>query len=163
VVEKALTDFYEVNCSSARINGVVDTSEIEKPIPKDTILTFADKYVQKGKEGTERVFPYEFMDQQKIKNITKRIYETLGFEGVIRVDFLICNKTNKIYVNEINAIPGSLAFYLWKNKFTHKNLLEQIINQTIATKKRKDNLVYAYKTDLLKTYSQSSQKLDFTK
>ncbi|MBR5250560.1 MAG: ATP-grasp domain-containing protein, partial [Clostridia bacterium] len=162
VVEKALTDFFEVNCSATRINGVVDTSEIEKPISKTNLLTFADKYLQNGKEGCERIFPYQFDQTEKIKNITKRIYESLDFEGIIRIDFLICNKTNKIYVNEINSIPGSLAFYLWKDKFTHKNLLEQTINQVIATKKRKDNLVYAYKTDLLKIYS-NSIKLKFNK
>ena len=163
IVEKALTDFFEVNCSATRIKGVVDTSEIEKPIPKENILTFADKYLQNGKEGCERIFPYQFDQTEKIKNITKRIYDNLDFEGIIRVDFLVCNKTKKIYVNEINSIPGSLAFYLWKNKLNHKDLLEQNIIQSIATKRRKDNLVYAYKTDLLKTYSNTSQKLDLTK
>jgi len=30
-----------------------------------------------------------------------------------RVDFLVERETGKVYVNEINTIPGSLSFYLW--------------------------------------------------
>jgi len=150
LVEKALNNFYEVNCSAMRVNGAVDTGEIEKPIPKDKILTFADKYVSGGKQNEDRVFPYEFKDQNRIKEMTKKIYEFFGFDGVIRVDFLICNETGKIYVNEVNAIPGSLAFYLWKNKFSHEIFLREMINQAIDIKKSKDNLVYAYKSDVLK-------------
>ena len=162
MVEKALTDFFEVNCSAMRINGVVETSELEKPIPKEKILTFADKYVLNGKEGCDREFPFEFNQQQKIKDLTKKIYASFAFEGVIRVDFLVCNKSGKIFVNEVNSIPGSLAFYLWKNKLSHESFLREMIKQAISSKKNKDNLVYAYRSDLLKNFS-NGQKFSLEK
>lgn len=150
IVEKALTEFYEVNCSAMRIKGMVETGDLERPMAKDKILTFADKYASAGKESVERVFPYEFEGKDKVKEITKRIYENFGFEGVIRVDFLICTQSGKIFVNEVNSIPGSLAFYLWQNRFSHQQFLQEMIEQAIFTKRSKDNLVYAYQSDILK-------------
>ena len=35
-------------------------------------------------------------------------------KGVVRIDYLVDQDTNDLYVNEINTIPGSLAFYLWE-------------------------------------------------
>lgn len=155
IVEKALTDFYEVNCSAMRVKGIVETGDLERPVAKDKILTFADKYASTGKESSERIFPYEFEGKNKIKEITKRIYETFGFEGVIRVDFLVCSQTKKIFVNEVNSIPGSLAFYLWQNRFTHQEFLREMIEQAIVAKKRTDTLVYAYQSDILQNKSPS--------
>ena len=37
-----------------------------------------------------------------------------GCDGVARIDFMIDEATDNIYVNEINTIPGSLSFYLWE-------------------------------------------------
>ena len=153
LVEKALTDFYEVNCSAMRINGTIETGDLERPIPKDKILTFADKYACESKDNSERIFPYEFEQSEKIKQLTKKIYDSFGFEGVIRVDFLVCNQTGKIYVNEVNAIPGSLAFYLWKNKFTHQQFLKEMISQAISAKKIRDKLVYAFNSNILQNTS----------
>jgi D-alanine-D-alanine ligase len=33
---------------------------------------------------------------------------------VARIDFLVDIKKEKIYLNEINTLPGALAFYLWE-------------------------------------------------
>ena len=41
------------------------------------------------------------------------VFTALGCEGISRIDFLINADTNRLYFNEINTLPGSLAFYLW--------------------------------------------------
>ena len=46
--------------------------------------------------------------------MTKKAAQALECEGVIRVDFLM-DEEGEIYINEINTIPGSLAFYLFGN------------------------------------------------
>ena len=47
----------------------------------------------------------------KIKNITKKVYTELDFSGVIRIDYFV--SFGKVYLNEINSIPGSLSYYLF--------------------------------------------------
>ena len=46
-----------------------------------------------------------------IQKLTCALYEKFDCRGVVRIDYLV--KDDKIYVNEINTIPGSLAYYLW--------------------------------------------------
>ena len=41
-------------------------------------------------------------------------FQALGCLGVSRIDFLNDRETGELWVNEINTIPGSLAFYLWE-------------------------------------------------
>ena len=49
----------------------------------------------------------------EIKESFKKIYNTL-FEGsIIRCDFFVVD--DKVYLNEINSIPGSMANYLFEN------------------------------------------------
>jgi D-alanine-D-alanine ligase len=83
-------------------------SECEKPIGKEEVLTFSDKY-----ENGKREFPAKIDKEisDTIKKLTAKIYRELEFKGVIRIDYFV--KENKVYVNEINTVPGSLAYYLF--------------------------------------------------
>ena len=45
----------------------------------------------------------------------------------IRIDFLY---KDKLYVNEINAIPGSYAYYLWEDKYDFLELLDIVIKES---------------------------------
>ena len=112
VVEPMLPNPVELNCSAYRTSGKTVVSQIEKPIKASEILSFQDKYYGfKGGEGG-REFPAKLPIEleKKIKQTTKKIYEELEFSGVIRIDYLLDNKT--LYVNEINSVPGSLSYYL---------------------------------------------------
>ena len=54
---------------------------------------------------------------EDLKNLALRTFKTINASGVARIDFLVDEKNMKIYVNEINTIPGSLAFYLFEKVF----------------------------------------------
>jgi D-alanine-D-alanine ligase len=41
-------------------------------------------------------------------------FRVLGAAGVARIDFLFEVEREVLYLNEINTLPGSLAFYLWE-------------------------------------------------
>lgn len=66
-----------------------------------------------GMSSAGRNFPAELDGElvKQIKSFAKLIVEKLEFYGVCRIDFLVSG--DKVFVNEINAIPGSLAFYFW--------------------------------------------------
>ncbi len=109
IIEKCLTDFIEINCAVyENSNGDLVVSECERPLGYDNILTFDDKYKNGQREYPANI-PIEI--SEKIKSISKKVYLTLGFSGIIRIDFMISN--GEIYLNEINSVPGSLAYYLF--------------------------------------------------
>ena len=140
IVEPALSDFIEINCAGYRLSdGSVKVSECERPIGRTDTLSFSDKY-----EGGKRIFPADIDKAQadKIKSITKRVYEKLGCSGVIRIDFFI--KDDEIFLNEVNTVPGSLAYYLFGD--TLKSF-SGMIDQLIATAELKFNKERSIKSE----------------
>ena len=146
--EKALTNFYEVNCSAMRANGVVQTSDVDMPLTTHDILTFDDKYISNSK-WCKPMETVEDCVAAAVKNMTEQIYQKLSFQGVIRVDFLVDKSNGKIYVNEINSIPGSLAYGLWSNIYTQKQFGDLLIAQAIADNKRHLQLITTYQSSVL--------------
>ena len=129
IIEKCLTDFKEYNISLLRVGDKIESSLIEQPLSKHEILTFVDKYktkTGKGMESIDRIFPAEISSElaSEITLYGIKAYEDFGLNGVVRIDFLY---NGKLYLNEVNSIPGSMAYYLWKDKYTFKKLLEIII------------------------------------
>ena len=60
------------------------------------------------------------------------------------------NKKKKVYINEINPCPGSLAFYLWEptgKSFT--TLLDDMISVGVKDYKRRVNKVHSFTTNIL--------------
>ncbi len=109
IIEKCLENFTEINCAAYKnADGIIKTSECERPVGGGEILSFDDKYNSGGRE-----FPADIPEEiaERIKKITRLVYSELGFTGIVRIDFLVKGKT--VYLNEINSVPGSLAYYLF--------------------------------------------------
>ena len=112
-----------------------------QPLKSKEILSFADKYYGfKGGE-TGREFPAKISEKlaKKVKSITQKVYDELGFSGIIRIDYLYDGVN--LYVNEINSIPGSLAYYLNGDlkSFTKTltSLIYESVRQTAEYKSRR--------------------------
>ena len=121
IVEKCITPLVEYNCAIVRSGEDYIISEIEQPVKHDTTLSFSDKYLnagQKGMKGQSRLLPAPIDDKlrEKVEKYTLESYQTLNLKGVVRIDYLYNPDTKKLYLNEINTIPGSLAFYLFEPK-----------------------------------------------
>lgn len=124
IAEEKLEDFTEINCAAyADKSGKIITSECERPMGKGDLLSFSDKY-----SGGEREFPAKIDKRvsDKIKRTTEKIYSALNIKGIIRIDFFL--KGGEVFVNEINTVPGSLAYYLFCDTFREfsRLLTEQI-------------------------------------
>lgn len=114
IVEEKLVDFTEVNCAAFMREGKVVVSETEQPVSAGDILTFEDKYMR-GEKGGGNIMPADIGDLNRVVRAnTEKIYRELELFGVVRVDFLVDKARGKVYVNEINTVPGSLAFYLFE-------------------------------------------------
>lgn len=153
VIEQKLTEFVEVNCAAFRDeNGDIILSETETPLSAHDVLTFEDKYVSRGKiGGGGRVMPADIGAlNEVVKNNTKRIYDALESEGVVRVDYLVDKERNKVYINEINTVPGSLAYYLFEGiGISYEELLRRMISRAL---KREKTVNHAFSTGVLENF-----------
>lgn len=146
IIEPCLKDFTEINCAVYK-NALGDlvVSECEKPIGRTEILSFNDKYVS-GK----REFPAKITKglSDKIKTIAKKIYSSYFSVGVIRIDFFVYG--GKIYVNEVNTVPGSLAYYLFCDTLKEfSEMLTELIKAGELRYNKKRALSYDYGSGIL--------------
>ncbi len=127
VVEHMLENFIEVNCAAMRDGDKIIASDIEQPLSSGDFLSFDDKYMASGKmSGSERRIPADIGATGLIvKATTERIYRELSLDGVIRADYLI-DSSSRVYINEVNTIPGSMAFYLFRD-IPHGELISKLI------------------------------------
>ena len=174
VVEKGVNELREINCSGLGNQDDVMTSCCEEPVSWKDFLTFEDKYMRGGKSGKQggaksapakiaganlspkqggmdsmdRRIPAQIPDEQTelIKEYTKKAFKALNSKGVVRIDFIIDKQENKVYLNEINTIPGSFAFYLWNHEgLEYPELIDKLVE--IAEKANEDKNKNNYTID----------------
>ena len=117
LVEERVVEIEEYNQACLKTKEGLVLSAIEHPISKHEFLTFEDKYKTKSKtKGSDREIPAIINPEleEQIISCTSKIYKRLGMNGVVRIDYIFDKSTNTLYFNEINTIPGSMAFYLFE-------------------------------------------------
>ena len=157
LVERAITNLTEINCSVVGNSHEAEASVCERPLNTDEILSYEDKYLggsksSKGMASTKRVIPADISTEhtQNIQEMAVKAFKALGCCGVSRIDFMIDNDSGMIYLNEINTIPGSLSFYLWEPKgVKYSALLDRIIALAVKAHKDKSKITYAFDTNVL--------------
>lgn len=165
VVEKAITHLREVNCSVLKIKGKHTASVLEEVTKSDAILSFHDKYQRggKGKSGgsskgmasLQRVIPAPLHEHEtrEIQMLATTCARLLNVGGVVRIDFLLDTQNNKVYINEINTIPGSLSFYLWqKSGVDFETLMDILVEGAIAREQRKEKLTLSFESSVLEGF-----------
>jgi D-alanine-D-alanine ligase len=129
LVEKALVDFKEVNCS---VTGPPARASVcEMPTLEGEVLTFDTKYrsgaggkgktpgmkfTKGGMASLNRQIPAPISDElaARIQDFALQGFHAIQAYGIARVDFLLDKDGETVYLNEINTMPGSLSFYLWE-------------------------------------------------
>ncbi len=153
LVEKAVEKPREINCAVMGYEDNVKTSLCEEPLGWKDLLSYDDKYVNnssKRGKGEKRVIPADIPEDIKnqIEEIAKKSFIAIDGEGNARIDFLL-DANNNIYINEINTLPGSIAFYLWEPMgISFKEVVNEMIDIALRKKKDKDRNMYSYDVDL---------------
>ena len=171
VVEKAVPNLVEVNCSVVGNYSHQEASVIEEVTSDEEFLTFADKYIggskgklkgaSKGMASASRIIPARISKdlEEKIKETSKAAFKALNLSGVCRIDYLIDKKTNKFYINEPNTIPGSLSFYLWEpTGKKYMDLLDELITLAIKDYKNRARKIYSFESNILSNYGVKGSK-----
>lgn len=169
LIEKAIKNLREINCSVVGDYEFAEASECEEPIKTDEILSFNDKYISGGKKirgnksmnaGVLKLPADISLDvKQTIQELSVKTFKVLGCSGVIRIDFMIDQDTNLIYVNEVNTIPGSLSFHLWKaTNLKYAELLDKLIDLSLKRNREDKNITYSFDSNILSGYSLNGLK-----
>lgn len=150
VCERYIEGSRDINCAAYYANGKVVVSEPEEALRTHDLLTFDDKYGGEKGGGGNRVFPAELPADVKalVKKYTAKIYSELEFCGAVRFDFLVVG--GEVFVNEINAVPGSLAYYLFCDKISEfSDLLSELISEAERRKRESDGRMAEYSSSIL--------------
>ena len=167
LVERAVQNLKEINCAVLGDYESAEASECEEPISTGDILDFSQKYIgddsakgakggskggSKGMATLKRKIPAEITGEQReiIRSYAVRAFQCLGCSGVSRIDFMMDSESGEIWLNEINTIPGSLAFYLWEPVgIPYPVLLDRMIGLAMKRRRRQESITYAFDSNVL--------------
>lgn len=158
IIEPAITRFREINCSVRGLDGHhTQTSMCEEPVRNSNILSFKDKYesgskTSKGMAGFDRKVPADLPTsvREKIEYYASCLFKALNCSGVVRFDFLYDMDSSNVYFNEVNTIPGSMAFYLWEPCGTsYSELIDELIACAFRRYQNDNNINYKFDNNLL--------------
>lgn len=176
LVEPCLDDRREINCAVLGHGAATRASVCEEPLTDHAFLTYQDKYMSGGKgakgaksgakaapEGAKagmgssrRQVPADLPEATaaEIQQLVQRAFVALDGCGVARVDVMIDGRDGKIYLNEINTIPGSLSFYLWQaSGLDFAGLIDELVEAALWRQRAKDKLTFSYDTNILASFA----------
>lgn len=167
LVERAIMNLREINCAVLGDYEEAEASECEEPISSDEILSYEDKYVAGSKSGSagmrtaKRELPADLTPERReeIRQLAVKTFQVLNCNGVSRIDFMIDKDMDKVYVNEINPIPGSLAFYLWEALGKpYAELLDDMVKLALKREREEKNMMTSFDSNILQSANLSGTK-----
>jgi len=155
LVEKAI-DAREIECSVLG-NDTPRASVPGEIVPVNEFYDYDAKYVQ---EGSKLIIPAKIgaSKSREVRELSIRAFKAIDCAGMGRVDFLMNRKSGKLFVNEINTIPGftSISMYpkLWEaSGLPYARLIDRLIELAIERYREKNSIQYNYKSLLNETNS----------
>ncbi len=152
IVEHMIENLKEINCSVLGDTDERISSVLEEPIKSGDFLSYEDKYMggtktNAGMQSSDKRIPAELPADMtgRIRNMASDTFRVLSCHGVSRIDVMIDEKDNSVYVNEINTIPGSLSFYLWEaSGISFTQLMDRLVALALKRKRAADRKTFTY-------------------
>ncbi len=172
VVEEVIKNLKEIDCAIIGDYENQEVSPLAEYVTSNNFLTFDDKYLSGGKKGAPKnnngkvnttgfEIPAKIEDKlaKEIQETSVKAFKLMNFKGVTRFDFLVDTKTNKVYLNEPNTIPGCLSFFFFKPMGKeYKNLLDDLIKIAIKEYKNEAKRTTNFDSNILETYKNPGNK-----
>ena len=170
LVEQGVKELMEINCSVLGFDGETQTSITEMPVKWTEFLSFEEKYLRGGKgakggaktgaktggkggmASLSRKMPAPISPEMTklVEETAAKAFNALDCKGVARVDFLLDTAQNKLYIGEINTIPGSLSYYLWEEKgLKFSTLIDKLVEYAFKAAAEKNMNVFSYNSSIL--------------
>jgi D-alanine-D-alanine ligase len=172
LAEQGVNNLKEINCSAMGFGGEVTASVCEMPVAWEEFLSYDDKYMRGGKSSKNgndkkegmaalaRQIPAPISAEltKRIQDYTIQAFELLDCKGVVRIDYLYDTEREELYINEINTIPGSFAYYLWEPLgISYSQLLDKLIDYAYKANDETKASEYAFNSEILKKYQVGKQ------
>jgi D-alanine-D-alanine ligase len=117
-------------------------------LPSDEFYSYRAKYID-GK--SELLIPAPLSPEltKQVQDFALRVYQAIDCAGMARIDFLLDKRTNKLFVNEVNTIPGftSISMYpkLWEaSGLSYQQLINQLIELALDRKQERNKCERTY-------------------
>ncbi|GIV65954.1 MAG: D-alanine--D-alanine ligase [Bellilinea sp.] len=120
-------------------------------VPGEDFYTYSAKYLS---DSSELLIPAPLSDEQtrEIQRIAVQTYRAIDCSGMARVDFLLDRQTERVYVSEVNTIPGftQISMYpkLWEaSGLPYTKLLDRLIELAFERKADRDRTEFHYRRE----------------
>jgi D-alanine-D-alanine ligase len=175
IVEPSVEGGREINCAVlGRPGEEPRISVCEEPIASDGLLSFEDKYLRGSVKGpdkagggadspggldkagggmssAQRIIPAPISEEltARARELAAETFTALGLTGVTRVDMLL-DASERLFVNEPNTIPGSLAYYLFEPAgLPFADLLDALLDLALAEHAERRRTTRTFQSNLL--------------
>jgi D-alanine-D-alanine ligase len=139
IVERGITG-RELECAVLGNEAPVASLPCEI-LPSREFYDYEDKYLlNKAETRVPADLPPE--KTEELRRLAVECYRATECEGMARVDFLLETATGKLYINEINTIPGFTSISMYPKMWEHSGLpfpalIDRLIELALERHKRK--------------------------
>jgi D-alanine-D-alanine ligase len=129
IVERGITG-RELECAVLGNEDPIASAPCEI-LPSREFYDYDDKYLL---DQARTVIPADLSPEQtaEIQRLAVECYRAVECEGMARVDFLLESATGKVYINEINTIPGFTSISMYPKMWEYSGLaMPQLIDRLI--------------------------------
>jgi D-alanine-D-alanine ligase len=168
LIEQAVPNLREATLPIIGNGDELTPAYLEEPLfGSEEFFDFETKYMGNGKkmggkkgggkqgaQGYSRI-PADFKKSiyDEAEQTALKAYQAVGCGGIARVDILIDYKREKVYLNEINPLPGSLYAHNWQRKgISNVELVERLIKLAEERATTKKQLETVFSTNFLKQF-----------
>ncbi|MCS7025619.1 MAG: D-alanine--D-alanine ligase [Bryobacteraceae bacterium] len=146
IVERAIVG-RELECGVLG-NGDPVASLPSEIIPSREFYDYEDKYVL---DKAQCLVPASLPDEltQQVRRLAIQAYQAVQGEGMARVDFLLETATSRLYISEINTIPGFTSISMFPKMWEHAGLplpklVDRLIELALERHEAKQKLRYSF-------------------
>ncbi|HLF75592.1 MAG TPA: D-alanine--D-alanine ligase family protein [Anaerolineales bacterium] len=150
LIQKGIKNAREVEISVLGNDQPV-ASVCGEVLPSRDFYSYESKYID-GTSGL--VIPAPLPDQvsECIREFAVRAYKAIDCAGMARVDFFVERDTNRVYLNELNSIPGftKISMYpkLWEaSGLPYPKLVDRLIELAMERKAERDRTSHSYRSN----------------
>lgn len=147
LLEQAI-DAREIECAVLG-NEAPEASTVGEILPSREFYDYAAKYL----DGTSKLLipaPLEPAVAETVRRLSVEAFRALDLAGMARVDFLLERRTNRIFLNEVNTLPGftPISMYpkLWEaSGLAYPELLARLVELAFERHEEESRRVSRYR------------------
>ena len=149
LIQKGIKDVREIEVSVLGNDDPI-ASVPGEVLPSREFYSYESKYID-GTSGLSIPAPISVEASEQIREYAVRAYKAIDCAGMARVDFFVVKDTEKIYLNELNSLPGftKISMYpkLWEaSGLPYNKLVDRLIELAMERKTDRDHTSHVFRS-----------------